>query len=607
MRLWAVVQKPYLGMLLGCALGFAALGFVAVHAGSVPPNILWLVSHLLAGLWLWTGAVIWWQERKAGHAPSAEGASLLRRERFRSFLASSDAQFLFVVLALSAMLRFVDLEHMPWGYAGIHIDAAYNSEVSFRILDRQQYFSPVLPSIAYYRDALIHYYLVPFFGLFGRGIVPLRLAMNALALLNVILLFLILRRYTSSRPVIYGCTAFYALWGCDIIFGLSGVEYVMVTPFLLGSFYLLLRTMDSGSRLCAVSCGLVWGLGFSSHYSYLGLSIAIPVVIAATSLADRRWLRAFIKGSIWGALPKACYLLFGSQVYFQRFSDVLSHDNTGRFLVAQALWGNLTRLGNLLFVDQIYDKWYLPSPKLLPALAWPLLVLGFWLAARRLRQPHHCFAITISAVVLGANLLTFPMDYRWMNWIPIMVILFAVVAEAFQAMSANRGRLMVLWWVALGVLLIRSTADYFYVRPEPQVMENYGCAETAQARLIVGGPQAKKTYIFAPHLTYRTAFLNQGRTGILDANFELDWQTQVTRSAAGETIVLRNLQRIAEKNRASNDMETISLWVSHESPYHDLVTAYLLQHFQGKSIERSAADPVSGKTFSFTEVSFFTP
>jgi hypothetical protein len=339
----------------------------------------------------------------------------------------------------------------------------------------------------------------------------------------------------------------------------------------------------------------------------MGLALAVLAMIAARRFVSQECLRAFIPGAIWGLLPKAGYLLFGYSLYSQRIADVLRHDDQGRILVAQALWGNLIRLWNLLFVDQIYDKWYLPYPKLLPALAWPLLILGLWMAVRRLRQPHHFFAVLLSGIVIAANLMTYPMDYRWMNWIPVMVILFAAAAETIRAMKFHREAWMLLWWILMGGLWIRSTADYFHVRPDAGVMENYACVETAQARSIVGDQPLKKTYLFAPKLTYRTALINQGRLDILDANYELDAQALAARSAEGEAIIIRNIQRIVDKNRASKDADVIYLWVSQESPYHEMICAYLPQHFQVNSTEHRITEPVSGTTLLFTRLSFFTP
>jgi hypothetical protein len=159
----------------------------------------------------------------------------------------------------------------------------------------------------------------------------------------------------------------------------------------------------------------------------------------------------------------------------------------------------------------------------------------------------------------------------------------------------------------MGGLLIRSAADYFYVRPEAHVMEHYGCVETAQTRAIVGGQQSRHVYILAPHLTYRTAFFNAGRQEILEANFELDPQMQASRSPAGEQVVIRNIERIVEKRRASSDPEIVYFWVSRESPYHELAAEYLRQRFQVKSTEHRFEEPVSGKTLAFTQHIFLVP
>jgi hypothetical protein len=60
----------------------------------------------------------------------------------------------------------------------------YNSEVAFRILDGQQPFAPVVPSLAYMRDVMIHYYLAAFFAVGSRNVATLRFACNVLAMFD---------------------------------------------------------------------------------------------------------------------------------------------------------------------------------------------------------------------------------------------------------------------------------------------------------------------------------------------------------------------------------------------------------------------------------------
>ncbi|MGI8782293.1 MAG: glycosyltransferase family 39 protein [Acidobacteriota bacterium] len=229
------------------------------------------------------------------------------------------------ILLLALVFRSAELERLPWGYAGLHIDAAFNGEVAFRILDGQQFFTPVTVSLAYARDTITHFYLVPFFALLGRSVETLRLACTLLALLNCFLLFRILRQYTPSLLVAGATTALYAFSGADAIFAMSGIEYIMATPLLLGSFLLFTRALRTGRPVDAVLAGFFWGLGYSSHYSFLYLGAVVPAVAAFHFRAARPWLPWFLISAFLGALPKLSYLVFNHQSYLHRISDVSRH------------------------------------------------------------------------------------------------------------------------------------------------------------------------------------------------------------------------------------------------------------------------------------------
>src|SRR5215831_1215091 len=118
-------------------------------------------SYVVVGWWLVTAAVLLWvadrydRRARAERTAPADGVHTTHRQGW----------VVVIILILGFMFRSAALDRLPWGYAGIHIDAAYNSELAFRILDRTQPFGAVMPSLAYVRDFLTPYYLAPFFAL----------------------------------------------------------------------------------------------------------------------------------------------------------------------------------------------------------------------------------------------------------------------------------------------------------------------------------------------------------------------------------------------------------------------------------------------------------
>ena len=164
---------------------------VAVSLTSSAAALLWLshaiaphakvgvVSYAVAAAWLASVAVVvgmaWRRDRAAGPPPRSDDPVVH---------TGPPLALAVIILVAGFVFRSTELDRLPWGYAGIHIDGAYNSDVAFRILDGGQPFTPIVPSAAYMRDAMIHYYLAAFYAVGGRNVVTLRFACNVLAIFD---------------------------------------------------------------------------------------------------------------------------------------------------------------------------------------------------------------------------------------------------------------------------------------------------------------------------------------------------------------------------------------------------------------------------------------
>src|SRR5262245_5334962 len=143
------------------------LTLLALGHGQLGRRRHWVAgSYVVVGWWLVTAVVLLWAARRYDRRAQAE------RTAPADGVHASDRQgwVVVIILILGFMFRSAELDRLPWGYAGIHIDAAYNSELAFRILDGTQPFAAVLPSTAYVRDFIPPYYLAAFFGVFGKTI-----------------------------------------------------------------------------------------------------------------------------------------------------------------------------------------------------------------------------------------------------------------------------------------------------------------------------------------------------------------------------------------------------------------------------------------------------
>ena len=90
-------------------------------------------SYVVAAWWLLTAGVLLW----AAHARNGGGRGRDEDRTQAYSVRATDPQLwvVGVILILAFIFRSAELDRLPWGYAGIHLDAAYNSDVAFRILD----------------------------------------------------------------------------------------------------------------------------------------------------------------------------------------------------------------------------------------------------------------------------------------------------------------------------------------------------------------------------------------------------------------------------------------------------------------------------------------
>jgi len=90
-------------------------------------------SYVVAAWWLLTAGVLLW----AAHARDGGGRGRDEDRTQAYSVRATDPQLwvVGVILILAFIFRSAELDRLPWGYAGIHLDAAYNSDVAFRILD----------------------------------------------------------------------------------------------------------------------------------------------------------------------------------------------------------------------------------------------------------------------------------------------------------------------------------------------------------------------------------------------------------------------------------------------------------------------------------------
>jgi len=569
----------------------------AIHAGAATAP--W--ASIVAGVWIASMVSVLIAARRRDLRPSAtseasEPQLVFTREPDPALAALAG------LLIVGFVFRSTGLDRLPWGYAGVNLDAAYNSIGAFWILDGLP-FTPVIQS----RDVFTLYYLALSYAVGGRSIQTLRLACNLLGLFNCVLLFVILRRYTASLSVILGTTALYVLSGVDTIFALSGIEYIMTTPFILGSFVLFERARRQAAFGAAALAGLVWGLGLYSHYPYLFLLPVLPAIALVNFGTTRRWLSTFLVAGFVAAVPKLGYLAFNHAVYFARFLEVARHNPSGDFVVTEHFRQSAWDLAALLFKRQPHFKLLLPEDPVVLPLQIPLLALGLAISIRRLTRPEHFFAIAVLAFTVLVNLGAFVHDHRLINAMPVLFLLTGIgLLQLHRWLGAGRwARLVVRTLVS--VLVVQSVSAYFADRDDPERRDpiHYGTDEVALARSIAAMPRTESPYALVPFGTIRLDFFNPARPHLRDLSAQLDGQTQQRYSRRGAEQVLQNVQEILRRE-AQGDVP-VRFILSELSPYTSDVEHYLAGRPGVRTTALEVPDPVAHRSTVYRLVSITHP
>jgi hypothetical protein len=579
---------------VGLSHGELALGRLDIGDARLGHLVAW--SYVVVGWWLLTAVVLLWTARVRDRRGATEGGGQPYGERV------TDQQFWVIgtILVVAFIFRSAELDRLAWGYAGVHPDGAYNSEVAFRLLDGSQPFSAVLPSVVYARDCLTLYYLAAFHGLFGRTIETLRLACNVLGLFNCFLLFLVMRQYTQSAFAIAATVAAYGFSGVDTVFAMSGMEYIMTTPFLLGSFVLFQRTVRRGKFMDAVLAGFIWGLGFSSHYPYMFLGFVVPAIAIVNFRVVRPWLSTFAVAGLLGALPKVSYLILHHADYFQRFHEVARHDSAGRFLVPGYFSASLRGLTGLLFTSQIYAKSLLPEDPIIPPWQLPFVVVGLAVALLRPRRPEHGLALLVVLLTVAVSLAAYVQDYRVMNAMPVIFLLFGIgLATIEKVLKGRAGRALL--GVVVGGGVVHGMAGYFSHDDNAAIRDVYGTQEVALARSIKRLGTGDGVYVLAPRLTYRLKFLNLDRPTIEEPNDGLIFESQQQFSRQALATVMGNIWRVLVSESARK--VPVRFIISAASPYGDTVRQFLMSAPGARVTSWQVKDPVSHESMPYYLVS----
>jgi len=393
MRLWLALPLVGLALLAGALLRRAPADRARLARPAIALATLFVAAEAeLVGLAGWPAgggllfaaamavAGVWWQ-RFGASAPLENGVVLPRRIEVAAVVA---------LLALTAFLRLVYLESVPYGIEGD--ESKWTTDVVRTMIDGTQAGPSALGAVP-----MSYYMQAPFHRVLGPSIDSARLAVVWASVLASAALYLLLRRMWGVGIALAG-TGLLAVSLVDISASRlanveSHVKLWAVLPFLA-----LWLAFPRGGRAAAFLAGLALG-GALLTYDTLAPVVAFGVAWAAwwawrgRSADGLPRLAALLLG-LAPALPLGVPYLFGRRGYYG-LAETPWMDDPARTLVDHTarLLGNVytQTLGDFLLNR--------PGP-LLNGLLVPFLVLGLVALVANVRRPPAALLLGWFAIVV---------------------------------------------------------------------------------------------------------------------------------------------------------------------------------------------------------------
>jgi hypothetical protein len=417
----------------------------------------------------------------------------------RSSLNPKTAFFVFWILFFTAA-HVWHFSRAPWNGNGLFDESGWDlwflkSYVMGQPFQPAWFHSPIS------RETLFHYYLLPFFNLFGYNILAYEAGLfviwGATFLFTLLLVDLLFESYivTSVTALAFNFLPF------AFIYTFAGYRYPMATALCVASLYFLHRGFKRGSSCDLALGGLAAGLCLASSIS--GKQYFVVLVLSALlyPLFNRgparwnfKWKEVAIVAYAWlvAATPILCYIAFNRNAYtFYENSFIHSFwqavrghpDPNDLGYYFRRLWDCFFHLpGNRFFIPDV-----LPIPLAYYAFLVPGIALALW-------RKRFEIALLGTVPVAGALIAT-AYENRLLLAIPFWIILMAFSFSALVSLRVRADLKLALSGVAAVVLAAGLVPSIRYIKGKtrnPFTIYHYAQEQVAVSRFlrhVVAGQQ----------------------------------------------------------------------------------------------------------------------
>lgn len=461
------------------------------------------------------------------------------------------ASFL-LIIAAGIFFRLYRLDYFPWGSEGLLLDSSYFGQYAFKILDGEPY-TPIGCGYCGYHDTLPFYLYAMFFSIFGPTVTVLKCETVFIGFVNAVLVFFtikailrtcIMRSESNENSGNDYNTVLIALAGMglylfsavDTVLNYSAFHATITTPIALGGFLSLVWAFNKRTYFSFCFTGLLFGLLLSSSYYFLPTAPAFIVVIAyypisnffgrfksvpsartAYSKGDGSCVKTslsstllqvgmFFLGTLFTVLPKILYLFYNYSDYFFRTFVVTNMDGMAREHNLVAILNNLVlKLSSpftydtikLMFFEGTRGKFMLAncSIPIFDKLVTPVFFLGLIYSFARIKSERYLFLICYLFFTIVHCIISFPIDYRFIPFMPFLYIFFAIGLNLISKLLKYRKIFYILAGIYLLVIVSFNVKNYYTGMGMKPLESFYHVKNTVLGRYLQKSFLDKRVYI----------------------------------------------------------------------------------------------------------------
>lgn len=380
-----------------------------------------------------------WLLAMAAYSASFLKVPLTRPARSGGAQRASELSLTLLVLVLYLVTHLWNFQIAPWNANGLFDDAAWDiyfaRDHAFNGPFQAAFFDQVgLIS----RETVFHYYITPFFKVFGYNLLVFNLALVVLGFVTVLFTTLTVHRLFRTTVITILAALILNFLPLHYLQVFVGHRYAIAAPLMMVSLYFLYSGFLDRSFTRLTLSAVFAALCLDSAIMGKQFIAALAVASVLLPILDRkRWASpdtkalalAWFTAFLIAATPLLVYIAFNRADYFRREQGLV----TGfiSLYLDQGYAGIkpfVDQLGELFFARDSFQRMWSHDYPVIPTAYWLLLIPGLIVALLRRRVEIALLAVipVVSALLSGA------FDFRVLLAAPIWVIAMAYLLDALS-------------------------------------------------------------------------------------------------------------------------------------------------------------------------------